>query len=90
MNDKNSSAPSDTQLYQQARAHMEKWSGAASLARTLWDAVVREHDRLERELKMFQALCVNGVKREKQLAARVMEMAEEITRLREVSGKERA
>lgn len=42
--------PTDAQLYAQARAHMEQWSGAASLARPLWDAVVREHDRLEREL----------------------------------------
>lgn len=39
----------DAELYAKARAHMEKYSMAASLARPLWDAVVREHDRLERE-----------------------------------------
>lgn len=34
-------ATSDEQLFAQARAHMEKFSAAASLDRRLWDATVR-------------------------------------------------
>lgn len=36
-----SNTPSDEELFAQARAHMEKYSIAASLDRRLWDATVR-------------------------------------------------
>lgn len=38
--------PTDAELFAKARKHMEQWSVAASLARPLWDATVREHARL--------------------------------------------
>ena len=37
----------DEQMFLRARAHMEKWSYAASLDRRLWDAVVRYALRAE-------------------------------------------